>query len=641
MKGSSLTKWLQIIYLSLDLPHLSFGVLVIYLPPIVRGAGEMGDSASATQITSDQSLDDQRVRFGVFEVDFHAGELRKSGLKIKLHAQPLAVLKFLLKRPGEVITREELQQNLWGDNTFVDFDHGLNKTINKLREALSDNAGTPRFIETLPRRGYRFIAPVTLPTPAPEMVPPTMRNSKVYFSVGAAGVLVVLFAFGIYWFGFRNRGTQLPPSGKAMLAVLPFENMSGDSNEDYFADGLTEEMIAQLGQLQPTNLGVIARTSAMRYKHTKESVSQIGHELGVNYLLEGSVRLAGERVRITAQLIQAKDQTHLWAESYETPLTDILKVQREIAERITHSLRLELLPSQKKVVTDAHFDPEAYRKYLLGLNESRKGTREGFERAVQDFQDAIAIDPQNARPYAALAEAYSAAVPYYMAPREAREPIRQAIHKALELDPNFASAHATMGDVALLFDWDWAVAKAEYDRALEINPNLPEAHLAYEIYLATLGRHDEAIAHARQAYLSDPLAVETRTWTLWVNYFSGHLQETVDEAKRTLELEPQAALPYALLALASADLGQKDEAVRAAQNALRLGGDSGSVMVTAASALVRAGEAVRGRQALNQALAIERKRYVCNFLIAGVYIGLRENEHAYESLEKAFRQRST
>lgn len=603
----------------------------------------MGESAPVTQITSDQFLDDQRVRFGVFEADFRAGELRKSGMKIKLHAQPMAVLKALLERPGEIVTREQLQQKLWGSNTFVDFDHGLNKTINKLREALSDNADTPRYIETLPRRGYRFIAPLTTPKPAePEPTPATPQpKSKSHLVVALVTVVVVSVAVGIYWFGYRKHPSLTPPQPKAMLAVLPFENLSGDNSEDYFADGLTEEMIAQLGQVQPTRLGVIARTSAMRYKHTKESVAQIGRELGVSYLLEGSVRLAGERVRITAQLIQTGDQTHLWAESYERPLTDILKVQREIAERITGSLRLELLHPQNTTAAEARLDPEAYRKYLLGLNESRKGTREGFEKSVQYFEDAIAIDPKNARPYAALAEAYSEAVPYYLAPQDVRVPIRQAISKALELDPNFASAHATMGDVALLFDWDWTAAKAEYDRALELNPNLPEAHLAYEIYLATLGRHDEAIAHARQAYLSDPLAVETRTWTLWVNYFSGHLQETIDEAKRTVEIEPQAALPYALLAVAAADLGQKDEAVRAAENALRLGGDSGSVIVTAASALARAGEKDRARQALNQALALEKHRYVCNFLIAGVYLDLGETDRAYTSLEKAFRQRST
>src|SRR5215468_6414265 len=523
------------------------GCLVVYLPPISPvGRGKMADFAPVTQTTSEQFWDDQRVRFGVFEADFRAGELRKSGVKIKLHAQPVAVLRMLLERAGDVVTREELQQTLWGNNTFVDFDHGLNKTINKLREALSDNADTPRYIETLPRRGYRFIAPLTMPKLAgpPPCEPP---KSKWHLTMAVAGTFMVLLAFGIYWFGFRNRATNSPPA-KAMMAVLPFENMSGDSNEDYFADGLTEEMIAQLGQLQPTSLGVIARTSAMRYKHTKESVSQIGHELGVNYLLEGSVRLAGQRVRITAQLIQTGDQTHLWAGSYETPLTDILRIQREIAERITSSLRLELLPAHKSSgATEAHFDPEAYRKYLLGLNESRQGTHEGQKKAIQDFQAAIAIDPKDARPYAALAEAYSASVPYYMGPKEAWPLIKQAAKKALEIDPNLASAHVTLGDTALLMDWDWTAAKAEYDRALQINPNLPEAHLGYEIYFATLGRHEEAIAHARQAFLIDPLTVEARTWTLWVNYFSGHLQDTVEVASRTLELEPQAALPYALL----------------------------------------------------------------------------------------------
>jgi TolB-like protein/DNA-binding winged helix-turn-helix (wHTH) protein len=603
----------------------------------------MGDLSPVTQTGSEESLSDRRVRFGVFEVDFRVGELRKNGLKVKLHAQPLAVLKILLERPGEIVTREELQQQLWGSNTFVDFEHGLNKTINKLREALSDNAETPRYIETLPRRGYRFIAPLTTLKPAElPPTPPPQPKSKSRLTVLLASAVVVLLAFGIYWFGFRSRAQHAAAvPTKAMLAVLPFENISGDDSEDYFADGLTEEMIAQLGQLQPANLGVIARTSAMRYKHTKESVAQIGHELGVNYLLEGSVRLAGQRVRITAQLIQAGDQTHLWAESYETPLTDILKVQREIAERITSSLQLELLLSQKNVASETRFDPEAYRKYLLGLNEVRKGTHEAQKKAIQYFQDAIAIDPKDARPYEALAEAYGASVPYYMGPKEAGPLVKQAVKKALEIDPTLATAHVTMGDTRMLVDWDWPAAKAEYDRALELNPNLPEVHLGYEIYYATLGRHDEAMAHARQAFLIDPLAVETRTWTLWVDYFSGHLQETVDEARRTLELEPQAALPYALLAVASADLGQKDEAVKAAKDALRLGGDSGSVIVTAASALARAGQSTLARQALNQALELEKRRYVCRFLVGGVYLDLGETAHAYESLEKAFLQRST
>jgi TolB-like protein/DNA-binding winged helix-turn-helix (wHTH) protein/Tfp pilus assembly protein PilF len=582
----------------------------------------------------------ERIRFGIYEVDFRAGELRKDGVKIKLHTQPLAVLEILLQKPGEIVTREELQQKLWGSGTFVDFEHGLNKAINKLREALNDEADSPRYIETLPRRGYRFIGTITPQTRAKPLVssPPSRRSRGPLVFMAAA---VILIGLGIYWLGSRGRAARQTSPGRAMLAVLPFQNLSGDRNEDYFADGLTEEMIAQLGQLQPARLGVIARTSAMHYKNTKETIAQIGHELGVNYLLEGSVRYAGDRVRITAQLIQANDQTHLWAESYETPLTDILKIQSEIAGRITQSLRLELLPAKTSGAAEAHFNPEAYRKYLLGLNEFRKGTREGLQNAIRDFQDAIAIDPQNARPYAALAQVYSASVPYYSAPSVAIPLAKQAAQKAVELDPNLAAPHVTLGDAHLLFDWDWNGADVEYRRALEINPNSPEAHLGYSNYLSTLGRHDEAVSHARQAYLLDPLALESRNESLWVYYFSGRLQETIDQAQKTIELEAQAGLPYALLALASADLGQRSDAVRAAEQAAALADSSPSVVATAASAMARAGQHARAKQLLEHALDLAKTRYVCRFIVAGAYTDLGETEQALDSLELAFQQRST
>jgi TolB-like protein/DNA-binding winged helix-turn-helix (wHTH) protein/cytochrome c-type biogenesis protein CcmH/NrfG len=603
----------------------------------------MGDNAPITKPNLPAFTLAERVRFDHFEVDFRSGELRKNGLKIKLHSQPLAVLEMLLQTPGEIVTREQLHQKLWGADTFVDFEQGLNKAINKLRDALSDTADSPRYIETLPRRGYRFIGTISPPkaaappaAPLPLPIPPKSKRSFAS-AVVVAGAILLVFAV---WFGLRLRTAQTSHPARVMLAVLPFQNMSGDDNEDYFADGLTEEMIAQLGQLQPSSLGVIARTSAMRYKNTKESVAQIGKELGVNYLLEGSVRHASDRVRITAQLIQTDDQTHLWAESYETPLTDVLRIQREISERITQSLRLELLPAQR-TAPDAHFDPEAYRKYLLGLNEFRKGTREGFDNAIHDFQDAIAIDPQNARPYAALAEVYSASVPYYSAPSVGVPLAKQAAQKALDHDPNLASAHVTLGDSHLLFDWDWTGADAEYRRALEINPNSPEAHLGYSNYLSTLGRHAEAVSQARQAYLFDPLALESRNESLWVYYFSGRLQETIEQAQKTIELEPQAGLPYALLALAYADLGQRAEASHAAERAAQLAENSPSVVATAASALARAGQPARAKQLLQHALDLAKNRYVCRFLVAGAYTDLGETEHALDSLELAFRQRST
>jgi len=472
----------------------------------------------------------------------------------------------------------------------------------------------------------------------PEGMPESVIGTRSLLVIAAAvGVLLVLAGF--YWFGWRKHPV-LQSTRRAMLAVLPFENLSGAKNEDYFADGLTEEMIAQLGQLQPASLGVIARTSAMRYKNTSESVAQIGHELGVNYLLEGSVRHSGERVRITAQLIQVTDQTHLWAESYETTLTDILNIQREIAERITHSLQFQLLPARTSGSSNTHFDPEAYRKYLLGLNESRKGTREGAQNAIHYLQDAILTDPQNPRLFAALAEAYAASDTYYRSPSEVIPLAKQAARKALEFDPNLASAHVTLGDAYLFFDWDWTRAEEEYHRALDINPSLPEAQLGYATYLATLGRFDEAISRVQQAYLVDPLAVESRKDALWIYYFSGRMPDTIEQAQKTVEMEPQGDLPYAMLALAYAQLGRHAETIQAAESALRFT-TSPSVIATTASALARVGERVKAGQLINQALELAKTHYVCRFLVAAAYADLGETEQAFDSLELGFRQRST
>jgi TolB-like protein/DNA-binding winged helix-turn-helix (wHTH) protein/Tfp pilus assembly protein PilF len=591
----------------------------------------------------------QLFRFGSYLLDADERVLLRDGQPVTLPPKDLETLLVLVERAGHIVEKDQLLGRVW-PGVFIE-EGNLARHIFNLRQLLGDSPDGRKYIETIPRRGYRFIAAVHEngeSAATPQVAPQTSerpqtavgrgRKKSVWlWSIALTVVLAMAVTLaGRHWWRSRNA-----PSEKIMLAVLPFVNLSGDAREDYFVDGFTEEMIAQLGQLQPANLGVIARTSAMRYKNTKESVAEIGQELGVHYLLEGSVRQAGERVRITAQLIQANDQTHLWAESYETPLTDMLKIQREMAERITQSLRLELLPAQKSSSSEAHFDPEAYRKYLLGLNEFRKGTREGLQYALKDFQDAIAIDPQDAHAYAALAEVYRASAPYYSSPAVSVPLAKQAALKALELDPNLASAHVTLGDVHLLFDWDWNGADAEYQHALAINPSSPEAQLGYSNYLSTLGRHDEAVSHARQAYLVNPLALESRNETLWVYYFSGRLQETVEQAQKTIELEPQAGLPYALLALAYADLGHRPEAWRAAEQAAQFAEDSPSVVATAASAVARAGQHARAKQLLEHALDLAKTRYVCRFIVAGAYADLGETERAFDSLELAFRQRST
>jgi serine/threonine protein kinase/Flp pilus assembly protein TadD len=467
-------------------------------------------------------------------------------------------------------------------------------------------------------------------------------DRRVSSRVGAALALVLLIAGLVATYTFRKNGAATAsPGTRAMLAVLPFENLSEDAGQEYFADGLTEEMTAKLGQLQPATLGVIASTSTARYKQTKLTAAQIGQELGVSYLLDGSVRRAGDRVRVIAQLVDASKQTQVWTETYERPVTDVLHIQKEIADHLVRSLSIQLLPARAAVGAAGPVSFESYDKYLLGLHEVGKGTREGGNKAIAYFKEAIARNPDNARIHAALAQAYTAVTTYYSSPTEVMPLARLAAQRALSLDPELAAAHVTLANVRLLFDWDWAAAESEYLRALEINPNLPAANLGYATYLATLGRFDEAIARVTQAYRFDPLALESRNEALWIYYFSGRLRETVEQSRRTIDLEPAAGLPYAMLALAHADLGERAEALRAGETSVRLGANSPAILTTTASALARTGERVEARQLLKRALALAKERFVCRFNVAAADVALGDAEQAFESLEQAFLQRST
>jgi serine/threonine protein kinase/TolB-like protein/Flp pilus assembly protein TadD len=439
---------------------------------------------------------------------------------------------------------------------------------------------------------------------------------------------------------FRPDGSPVESrETRMMLAVLPFENLSEDDSQEYFADGLTEEMTAQLGQLQPAKLGVIARTSTVRYKQTKATAAQIGKELVVDYLLDGSVRRAGDRVRVMAQLVHASKQTQLWTETYERPVTDVLHIQREIADHLVRSLSIQLLPVRASTPAASPVNFQSYDKYLLALHEIGKGTREGGNKGIAYFKEALARNPENARIYAALAQAYTAVTTYYSSPTEVMPLAREAAQRALALEPELAAAHVTLANVRLLFDWDWSAAERAYQRALEINPNLPAANLGYATYLATLGRFDEAIARVKQAYRFDPLALESRNEALWIYYFSGRLPETVEQCRRTIDIEPAAALPYSLLALAHADLGERAEALRAAKTAVSLS-TSPTILTTTASALARAGRRAEARQLLSRGLALAKERYVCRFNVAAADVSLGDTEQAFESLEEAYLQRS-
>src|SRR5258708_3125368 len=437
--------------------------------------------------------------FGSYRLDALERVLLRDGQPVILPPKDLETVLVLVERAGHIVEKEELLEKVW-PSVFVE-EGNLARHIFNLRQVLGDTPDGRKYIETIPKRGYRFVAAVhedqepgaahpaapQTSEPAPLAVPAPLVQKRNFWLwpitlsvLGAGGILI-----GHHFWPPRN----VPPQ-RAMLAVLPFVNLSGDAHEDYFADGLTEEMIAQLGQLQPAQLGVIARTSTVRYKDTKETAAQIARELGVGYLLEGSVRRGGDRVRVTAQLIQAAEQTHLWAETYERPLTDVLGIQREIAEKITHSLSIQLLPAAPSVSPSSHVNLESYDKYLLGLHELGEDTRESVNRAIQYFQEATALDPKDARLYAALAAAYDAATTYYSSPAEVMPRAKEAALQAVALDPNLGSAHVRLGYVRLFYDWDWPAAEREYRRALEINPSLPEAQLGYANYLATLGHFD-------------------------------------------------------------------------------------------------------------------------------------------------------
>jgi TolB-like protein/DNA-binding winged helix-turn-helix (wHTH) protein/Tfp pilus assembly protein PilF len=583
--------------------------------------------------------------FGPYRLDAEERVLVRDGQAVPIPPKDLETLVVLVERSGHIVEKDELLGKVWPD-VFIE-EGNLARHIFNLRQVLGEGPDGRKYIETIPKRGYRFVGllheheepaearvatGVTTDQPQPQALISRGRTIWVW-SLAAALVVAAILAV------WRFRVTRDTPQ-QVMLAVLPFVNLSGDAQEDYFADGLTEEMIAQLGQFQPTKLGVIARTSTVRYKNTKESIAQIGQELGVGYLLEGSVRRSEGRVRITAQLIQAAQQTHVWAETYERPLTDVLNIQREIAEKVTHSLSIELLPTGAGPPQSAHVNLESYDKYLLGLHELGEGTEESVKKAIQYFQEGIAEDPRDARLYSALAQAYNSATTYYNSPAEVMPRAREAAQHAVELDPNLASAHVKLGYVHLFFDWDWPAAEKEYRRALDINPSLPEAQLGYADYLATLGRFDEALFRVHQAYLYDPLAVESRNEALWIYYFSGQMPETVDQCKRTIELEPAAGTPYIVLAMAYAQMGKRDETLRIADDAERIA-NYPSGLATTASALAQVGEKTRASQVLGKALEQAKRQYVCRFIVAAAYTELGENEKALESLQQAFLQRST
>jgi TolB-like protein/DNA-binding winged helix-turn-helix (wHTH) protein/Tfp pilus assembly protein PilF len=503
----------------------------------------------------------QVVRFGVFEANLTARELRKHGTNVRLRGQPFYILSLLLERPGEVVTRDEMRQKLWPADTFVDFEHSLNSAIKKLRAVLGDSPDNSRYIETIPRLGYRFVAPVQEVPPPGVAVVEVSTNAKEAQALAApqisrrrwplfvAGGLAVVALAALATFAWRK--THLRPGlggEKVALAVLPFSNLTGDAGQEYFSDGLTEEMIAQLGRVDPERLSVIARTSVMHYKGSSETLPEIGRELGVQYVLEGSVRRDSERVRITTQLVRVKDQIPVWSRQYDRELAGLLTLQHEVAEEVADEMQVTLGEKRKAAgapVGKPAAPPDSYETYDLYLQGRyfwNKRTKEGFQRAADYFQQAIARDPNYARAYAGLADTDGLMSTWYLGPQNELMPKgRAAAQKALQLDDTLAEAHTSLALIAENYDYDWQTAEKEFKRAIQLDPSYATAHQWYAEYLSWMGRFDEALVESEKARQLDPLSMIIAADHAMILYFARQYNRAIAQAHTVLNMDPTSS----------------------------------------------------------------------------------------------------
>jgi TolB-like protein/DNA-binding winged helix-turn-helix (wHTH) protein len=455
------------------------------------------------------------VSFADFELDLRSGELSRNGTSLKLQPQPAKVLVLLVSRHGEIVTRQDIARQVWGSETFVDFEQGLNFAIRKIRSVLHDDADHPRFLETLPKRGYRFTAPVKSHPPLSEVAAPAAvsprtpspkRRALRYGLAGlAVGVVVALF-LAWHWGLFRqlrSRALRLPRIES--LAVLPLRNLSRDPEQEYFSDGMTDELITELARFG--TFRVISHTSVERYKDTKRPLPEIAHELGVDAIVEGTVMRSGDRVRITSQLIEARSDRHLWAESYDRDLSNVLALQNEVARDIATEIQIKVQERSPQVSVHS-INPEAHETYLKGRYFWNKRTGDGVRKGIEYFDQATRLDPNYAAAYAGLAESYVVLNGHrFLPPTQAFPKVRVAALKALELDEGLAEAHASLGALKWEYDWDPSGAEKEFRRAIELNPSYATAHQWYAEELAIIGRGDEALAEIQRAKQLDPVSL--------------------------------------------------------------------------------------------------------------------------------------
>jgi TolB-like protein len=545
-------------------------------------------------------MDAERLlRFESFELDVRSRELRKGKQRIRLQEQPFEILRLMLQRPGDVVTREELARHLWPKGTFVDFEHSLNAAVKRLRAALGDDADHPRFVETLPRRGYRFIA--------------SLRDGETV--------------------------AMLPVTSdyKARLAVLPFANLSGDPGQEYFSDGLTEEMILQLGRLGRGRIAVISRSSSNVFKGSGRRAREVGEVLRADYLLEGSVRREADRVRITAQLVETRSEAHLWTDAYERSLTDCLSVQAEVAARIARSLAVELLPEQP--VQPSH-DAAAYQTYLRGRYYWNLPGDQGFPQAIAYFNQACESDPTFAAAHADLARTHTARAEYYnLVPRTALDTARPIAERALELDPHLAQAHLAVANIRAMLDWDWNAAEAGFRQAIALNPSSDGAHRWYGLLLAGLGRSSEAVRESQRARELDPLCLVVGTSDAWTRYMAGDYEAAIEVCRYVMDMQRLFTPAWRVLGASLIQMGRVAEGVAELEAAAAIASTDPVLLAWLAHAKAIRGDCGVAKTILAALDGMRQERYVPAYHLALAHVGLGDLDEAFRQLDAACEER--
>ena len=618
------------------------------------------------------------VRFGTYEVSLQSGEVRKAGVKIRVQQQPLKLLEVLLERPGEVVTREELRSRVWPNDSFGDFDQAVSIAIAKLRSALGDSAENPRYIETLPKRGYRFIAdvsfvdaeghirrPESLPADSPgtDSVHQIQGNGLAVLPVTGSGpqlqspgltvapqrqwprgriILAVALVVSLAVLSvllFRSHGRA--PTPIRSLAVLPLENLSGDASQRYFSDGMTDQLITDLAQISA--LKVISRTSVMAYEGARKPLPQIARELHVDAVVEGTVLRAGDQVRITAQLIDASTDKHLWSQSYEGELKDTLALQDRVARAIAEQIQINLTPREQAALKSVRVvNPEAYESYLKGRFFWNKRTADGLRVALAYFNQAIEEDHNYAQSYSGLADTYALLGDWQyavMTPAQANPKAKAAALKAVELDSSLGEAHNSLAFLLDGFDWDLDAGGKEFQRAIELNPGYATAHHWYAWHLGLLGRYDEAIVEMRKAESLDPLSLIINADLAELLVLAHSYDESIRQSRKTIEMDPNFAMAHNQLGQAYLQQRLYEQAIGELQKAVQLSAGSPTCIANLARAYALSGRKSEAGKLLNDLKSSSSANNSHASEVAAIYASLGDKDEAMKWLEKGYAER--